>query len=270
MDSEMNSSARPGLVEGARGIAGTLTAALYGTMTPHPWLAPDADTDAYSAFHTCSRMMGWLHDDQERPSLWGMNDADAPTRTSGSEPNSEPVAWFQVEAQRVARDQPLPAQPVLQCATAAMTRLGALELDAVQMLLPVQVLDTADAPGPLLSPSLRTAHWFADSDPTLRTPVQVTLDSGQSPAIPAVSDVLASIEQPAFAVSSYENGHTPITPWFDDSFWNGPPQHAVVFTGTLAEWSPSAIGWLAGLTADLYARHRLTTPLLMTVQRGQA
>ncbi|WIX80373.1 hypothetical protein QRX50_06225 [Amycolatopsis carbonis] len=47
----------------------------------------------------------------------------------------------------------------------------------------------------------------------------------------------------------------------------GPSRHAVTVHGTLAEWSLDAIGWLAGLAADLGARAGLATPLLVTAQR---
>ncbi|RSN54358.1 hypothetical protein DMH01_36030 [Amycolatopsis sp. WAC 04182] len=61
----------PGLEQGGRGFAGTLFAAFYGGLTPHPWRAPDTDRDAYLVFYERSVAMGWLRD----TGLWGMNDA---------------------------------------------------------------------------------------------------------------------------------------------------------------------------------------------------
>ncbi|MFD6069094.1 MULTISPECIES: hypothetical protein [Amycolatopsis] len=255
--------ALPGLAPGARGFAGTLFAALHGEFTPHPWRAPGTDRDAYLVFYERSVAMGWLREDGPA-GLWGMNDAGRehpPAETSL-------VAWFQVEAEPVPGDRPLPVQPFLRCASDAVARMGDLRLDAVQVLLPVQCLDTAPRPELARSPSLLTKAWFDDSAPTSRTPVRVTLDGGRSPTVLAVADRLATIDQDVFACESYADGQSGLRPPFDDDFWNGPPQHAVTFHGTLAEWTPDAVGWLAGLLADLSARHDVDGPLLFTASRA--
>lgn len=232
-------------------------AAFHGELTPHPWRAPDSDRDAYLVFHERSVAMGWL------PGLWEMNDAGL----EHSLASSSLAAWFQVDAEPVPGDRPLPVQPFLRCAGDAVVRIGTLTLDAVQVLLPVQLLDTASRPEAARSPSLLTSAWFDDSDPASRTSVRVTLDGGQSPAVLSIADRLISLDQVVFAYESHATGQTAIGPLFDDSFWNGPPQHAVTFQGTLAEWSLDAVGWLAGLLADLSARHGVAAPLLLTVSR---
>lgn len=253
----------PGLVEGARGFAGTLFAALYGELVPHAWLAPDSDRDLYRVFYERSAAMGWLHDTGPG-GLWQMNDAGR------QHPLAEAslAAWLQVEAAPVPGDRPLPLQPFLSCAGDALARVGDVALDAVQVLLPVQCLDTTSRPEASRSPSLLTAAWFDDVDPVLRTRVRVTLDGGQSPAVLAIADRLAVIDQAVFAYEAHTTDHTGIVPPFDDSFWNGPPEHAITFHGTLAEWSLDAIGWFAGLLADLSARHGVATPLLFTASRA--
>jgi hypothetical protein len=123
-------------------------------------------------------------------------------------------------------------------------------------------------------PSLLTAGWFGDCDPRARTPVRVTLDSGQATSIPSAAphmrERMSRLDQDVFVCDSYSLAdHDPLTmpPPFDDSFWNGPPLHRATFHGTLAEWSPDALGWLGGLLADLSARHGVTTPLLLTAVR---
>ncbi|MGI8307420.1 hypothetical protein [Saccharopolyspora hattusasensis] len=252
----------PGLAHGAREFAGTMFTAFYGEFTPHPWRAPDTDRDAYLLFYERSVAMRWLRDDGPA-GLWGMNDAGQEHPLA----DASLAAWFQVEAESVPGDRPLPVQPFLSCAGDAVARIGSLALDVVQVLLPVQCLDTASRPETLRSPSLLTAAWFDDSDPALRTPVRVTLDGGQSPAVLSIADRLAALNQVVFACESHTADQAGIQPPFDDSFWNGPSQHAVTFHGTLAEWSLDAVGWLAGLLADLSARHDVATPLLFTASR---
>ncbi|TDC37558.1 hypothetical protein E1211_10130 [Micromonospora sp. 15K316] len=274
--------AEPGLAPGTRRPAGTLFAALYGELTPHPWR--HTDRDAYSFFSDRSLAMGWLDDvggvvrqtaggvEETRtgaPGLWGMNDAGQ--RHPLADAGSSLVAWFQVGVEPVAADRPLPVQPFLRCAGDAAARLGALRLDAVQVLLPVQGLDVAAHPQRAPVPSLRAVGWFADADPRSRTRVRVTLDSGQEPSAPAVarrmSESLRRLEQDVFVCESHSlTDHDPLAtrPPFDDRFWPGPPRYRVTFHGTLAEWSLDALGWLGGFLADLAASHGVTTPLLLT------
>lgn len=275
--------ARPGLAPGVRRPAGTLFAALYGELVPHPWRDPDSDQDAYLLFYERSLAMGWL-DDAGAAGLWGMNDAgqDHPLAA----PEASLVAWFQVGVEPVPGDRPLPVQPFLRCAGDAAARIGALRLRAVQVLLPVQGLDVTSRPEHARVPSLLTAGWFRAGDPRSRTPVRVTLDGGQAPSIqsaaPRMREWLNRLDQDVFACEAYSRTdsytgearprteHDPSTmrPPFDDAFWNGPPRHRATFHGTLAEWSLDALGWLGGLLADLSAREGVTTPLLLTASRA--
>ncbi|TYC20405.1 hypothetical protein FXF52_31595 [Micromonospora sp. MP36] len=300
--------ARPGLAPGARRPVGTMFAALYGELAPHPWRDPDADPDAYILFHDRSLAMGWLqlgsggmlesagvqvpglrdlliyHDSatgrtgdvEEREvgaaGLWGMNDAGQDHPRAAPDPSL--VAWFQVGVEPVPGDRPLPVQPFLRCAGDVAARIGTLSLQAVQVLLPVQGLDPGSRPDYAPIPSVRTARWFGGGDPRSRTPVRVTLDSGQAVSVPEAAprmrEQMRRLEQDVFGCESYSLAdHEPPTmrPPFDDSFWNGPSLHRATFHGTLAEWSLDALGWLGGFLADLSAWHGVTTPLLFTVSR---
>lgn len=257
--SETDEEARPGLAPGSRSPAGTMFAALYGEPAP----VPEDGPDAYSLFHDRSVAMGWL-DDPGAPGLWGMNDAGQEHPIAGG----PLVAWFQVGVEPVPADRPLPVQPFLHCTGDVVARLGGGELTAVQVLLPVEALDVAPRPHPALVPSLLTAHWFTGPG----IPVRVTLDSGQVPSVPAAAaamrDQLGRLEQDVFTCASHSlTEPAPLPAPVDDSFWPGPPHHRVTFHGTLAEWSPDAIGWLAGFLADLGARLGVHTPVLLTVLR---
>lgn len=256
-------------------------AALYGELVPHAWRGPEPEHDAYSLFYHRSLAMGWLDDRsagggfEDRvlrvPGLWGMNDAGWTHPRAA--PGANLISWFQVEASAVADDRPLPVQPFLRCAEDATARAGTLSLSAVQVLLPVQVLDPSLRPPNAPVPAMRTVPWFVESDPRSRTPVKLSINSGRDPSIPAVArqltEQLGQLAQDAFVCTSHDiadqNGVLP--PPFEDSFWNGPPLHGAVLNGELAEWSCDAVGWLAEVVADSGARLGVRSPLLLSVTR---
>ncbi|MGH3786469.1 MAG: hypothetical protein ACRDRG_07925 [Pseudonocardiaceae bacterium] len=279
---ERSVTAQPGMVPASRRTAGTMFAALYGELVPHPWRGPESKQDAYSLFYQRSLAMGWLDDrgagdgSEDRmlraPGLWGMNDAgwDHPLAA----PGAELISWFQVEASAVAGDRPLPVQPFLRCAENATARAGTPYLSAVQVLLPVQGLDPSSRPSYAPVPSMQTIHWFAERDPRSRTPVAASINSGRDPSIPAVAqqltDHLVHLDQDVFVCRSHDvaGRDAVLPPPFDDSFWNGPPLHGVVLRGELAEWSCDAVGWLAEVVADSAAQLGVRSPLLLTVTRA--
>jgi hypothetical protein len=260
-------------------------AALYGELVSHPWRDPESEHDAYSLFHQRSLAMGWLDDRATvvrgggsedhtlgAPGLWAMNDAGWNHPLAA--PGAELISWFQVEASAVAGDRPLPVQPFLRCAENTTARVGTLYLSAVQVLMPVQGLDAASRPPYATVPSMRTIHWFAERDPRSRTPVEVSINSGRAPSIPAVAkqltDHLGHLDQDVFVCRAHDvtSRDDVLPPPFDDSFWNGPPLHGVVLRGELAEWSCDAVGWLAEVVADSVAQLGVRSPLLLTVTRA--
>ncbi|MEO3927239.1 hypothetical protein ABGB07_25720 [Micromonosporaceae bacterium B7E4] len=280
-----STEARPGLAPGTRSPVGTMFAALYGELTPHPWRDPDSAPDAYALFHERSLAMGWLDDvggvvrvtdrgvEERRtgaPGLWGMNDAGQHHPLAA--PDASLVTWFQVGVEPLPADRPLPVQPFLRCAGDVTARIGALDLRAVQVLLPVQGLDPASSPPEYAGmPSLRTAGWFGAGAPGSRTPVRVTLDSGQAPTIasaaPLIRERMGRLDQDVFECRSYSLADQEPPP-FDDGFWNGPARHRATLHGTLAGCSLDALGWLGGFLADLAAGQGIGTPLLFTAIRA--
>lgn len=253
--------ARPGLAPGSRGTAGTLFAALHGELTPRPDRTPGTDRDPYIQFHDRARAMGWLD------SLWGMNDAGREHPLAA--PGSSLVTWFQAGVDQVPGDRPLPVQPFLRCAGDVTARLGALELRTAQVLVPAQSLDVSARPQHARMPSLSTAAWFDDVEAA--TPVHVTVDSGQDPAIPAAAQRihhwLGELPQNVFRCGAPAE-RAPLPPPLPDALWAGPPRHRMTLEGTLSEWSLDAIGWLGGFLADLAAREGAGVPLLLTVSRS--
>jgi hypothetical protein len=268
-----NCITQPGVVPEVDQTAGTMFVALYGNLVRHPWRKSEQDADAL--FYHRSLAMGWLDDRStgqadSAPGLWAMNDAGW-GHPRGVE--TELVAWFQVEASAVAHDRPLPVQPFLRCAHDAIARAGTLHLSAIQILLPVQGINTDARPPYAPVPATREAPWFAGGDPNARRPVQVSINSGLDPIVPAVAqqltDQLAGLHQGMLANLSLAvaaRQAVPVPP-FDDSFWNGPPVHGVVLHGDLVEWSCDVVGWLGALVADSAARLGVRSPLLFTVKR---
>ncbi|GAB2944990.1 hypothetical protein GCM10027280_37250 [Micromonospora polyrhachis] len=271
--------ARPGVAPGSVPSAGTMFAALYGELVPHAWRDPKLGHDAYSLFYHRSIAMGWLDDRgaggdfKDRmlraPGLWGMNDAgwDHPLAVPGL------VSWFQVGVSAVPGDRPLPVQPFLRCALDATARAGALDLSAVQVLLPVQGLDPASRPPYAPVPAIGTVGWFGERDPGSRTTVEVDISSGRDSSIlgatQQLSEHLADLGRDVFMCRSREVVGRDVIPDppLADSFWNGPPLHGVVLRGELVEWSHDVIGWLAEVVADSAALLGVRTPLLLTLTR---
>ncbi len=273
---ERSSPAQPGVVPAARRAAGTMFAALYGDLVPHPWRGADPEHDAYSLFLQRSLAMGWLDDAEPGDGLavgnglWSMNDAgwEHPLAGPGL------VAWFQVQAEAVAADRPLPVQAFLRGAGDATQRAGALHLNAVQVLLPVQGLDADARPAYAAVPAMATRHWFGAGDPQARTPVTVAVNGGQDVSVRVVTgrlvEHLERLDQAVFNAASHEvrdPGTAPPAP-FDDTFWNGPPGPDLLLDGTLSEWTCEAVGWLAEVLADSLSRLGVRSPVLLTVSRA--
>jgi hypothetical protein len=256
---------------------GTMFAGLHGELTLHSWRAIAAESDAYSLFHSRSVAMGWITRAVEGATggLWGMNDAGQ----RGPDPEAQhPYAvWFQVVLPRlISPTQPLPVQPFLSCVGDVVARMGSLQLDAIQVLLPLQSFDgLADASSRndgLFAP-ISSAGWFFDCNPHASTRVQVVLDGGQSPVIRSVAaelfQRLQRIKQTVFVCDSFSliDDTDVVKPIYIDNLWIGPPQHPVTFYGTLVEWSLDALGWLASLLAGASFKFGVTTPMLLTVSR---
>lgn len=254
---------------------GTMFAGLRGELTPHSWRDPAAaESDAYSLFHSRSVAMGWITREVESATggLWGMNDAGQ----QGPDPEVQhPYAvWFQVVLPRlISPAQPLPLQPFLSCVGDVVARMGSLQLDAIQVLLPLQsfarLADVSSRYDGLFAP-ISSAGWFFDCNPHASTRVQVILDGGQNSAIHSVADDLFQwlqrIKQTVFVCDSFSltDATTALKPNFlDDAF--RPSRHPVTFYGTLVEWSLDAIGWLATLLAGACFKFGVTTPLLLSV-----
>ncbi|WP_426564182.1 hypothetical protein ACPPVT_22210 [Angustibacter sp. McL0619] len=258
-------------------------AALYGRFIEHGG-APDWDADPYALFYRRSLAMGWLDDLEFHPrvgvaaevrpggaGLWSMNDAGF--GEGGPSSDTWPALWFQIGVDPLPTERPLPTQPFLRCAGDAASQLGVLDLQAVQVLLPLQVL--GDASDDLrLSTSLVTADWFSPrTDSHSLTSVRLTLEGGAAADLGTISvdDIVADVngcDQRILTLTIGTDKLGPlIPPPFPDYFWGGPVSARVGLEGDLYDWSLDAIGWLAGFLGDICARRAIHSPLLLTVAR---
>ncbi|WP_051006698.1 hypothetical protein, partial [Nitrolancea hollandica] len=247
----------PAAVPGVR-PSSTMSATLYGTLVLHPWRGPVAEADAYFLFYARSSAMGWLTEAWEGAvgGFWGMNEAEV-----SPNPELPPscAAYFQVTltnlmpGRRLAPGEMLPLQPFLACTADTVGRIGTLDLQAVQVHLPVEALHAsvgAASPRSAVGTLISDAGWFADVPPRSRAPVQVTLNGGPNPAIrsaaPEMFKWMQSFRQEVFVCDSFSVSddearvpeHDPFPAW-----WKPGPYQAT-FHGTLVEWSLNAIGWL--------------------------
>jgi hypothetical protein len=193
------------------------------------------------------------------------------------------AAYFQVTltnlmpGRRLAPGEMLPLQPFLACAADTVGRIGTLDLQAVQVHLPVEALHAsvgAASPRSAIGTLISDAGWFADVPPRSRAPVQVTLNGGPNPAIrsaaPEMFKWMQSFRQEVFVCDSFSVSddearvpeHDPFPAW-----WKPGPYQAT-FHGTLVEWSLDAVGWLSTFLADASHQSGVSTPLMLTVGRS--
>ena len=249
---------------------GYIVAALYGELVSHPWRDPLDTSHPLFLFDHRSNDMGWT-DRHESNSRWEVFEAGPEIEELEATQNPAPALWFYAGITLVPDGRSLPVWPFLRCAGDVAARVGTFDLHAVQLLLPVQKLH--QQPGwKGFIPALQNYSWFIATDPGARAQVRVTLDSGQDPSIPTVAPemltLIQSVDQPVFVCDSLTD-HDPLAPEFPfgDQFWRGRPRHQAVFSGSLAEWSVDALGWLAGFLADVAADLGVSTPLLFTATR---
>ncbi|MFL1432699.1 MULTISPECIES: hypothetical protein [unclassified Nocardiopsis] len=249
---------------------GTLFCALHGTLDLHPWYDPaTADADPYILFHARSRTLRWLappDDGRPEAGLWGMNDAGLDPLCQGSR-----RLWFQVSWQQPAVPRrAVPAQQMLDCAGAVADRVGRLDLEAAQLLVPLQDLP----PGPdegAYGDLVSALPWFAELPDRARTPAVVSLDSGTSAeaadAAPAMAERLREIRQQVFtditAAPGPDAAHG-LTPAPD--FPGVEEGHHATFEGHLAEWSYDAIGWLMAFVCEAAIEQGVRAPVIATVR----
>lgn len=252
---------------------------LHGELEPFTWSHPDvAECDAYSLFHTRSWAMTWLADatPDAYPGLWGMNDAGQDSEADIRRGMTRRL-WFQVPlVGSVEDDRALPIQPFLSCIGDVAARLGTLDLHALQLLVPVHSRIATDRPhagARAVGELIGAAGWFDDTDPQSARRVQLTMDTGQAPAIvpaaPRIPPWMLQWKQSVFLCDSTlaeDDAAEGLWPHIADHLWKGPGHHRTTLYGTLREWSLDGLGWLAAFAAEAAWQNGVRTPLRLTVR----
>ncbi len=244
----------------------TALLALHGSIRPRPWLATtDHDQDAYSLFHSRAIAMGWTPSPSGSGGggLWGMNEAD---QLWSDSPGLVRLAWFQVGV--VDGGATASLIPLLRCAVDTVSRIGEVDIGAFQMLLPVQVGESA------WRHLLSCLNWFRVCEPHSRTAVRVTVDAGPAGELETRAEgVLAAIgtrHTAGFAVSAFsaDAGDAvvlePELP-FLESVSAGSP---VTFDTVVPEWSGEAVGVITGMLIGAFHDAGLRHSLRVNVVRA--
>lgn len=254
-------------------LASTMWVGLYGTFASHPSAARD-EADAYRLFYARSSAMGWLVDAMDRGSdgLWGMNDAEIAISATTSPPLA---LWFQVVLTKmVPAGGVLPVQPFLVCAADVVARLGVLDLQAVQLLVPTHAFAEVAGDSVAARADLELAEaagWYTATPAGSRTAIELTLAGVEiANIVDVVPEALARTSSPwqdvldLRALSSPSMHELAIPVGIAAQMGSGPLSVVGPFSGTIAEWSLDAIGWAAALLAESLRRAGTRTPVLLT------
>lgn len=148
---------------------------------------------------------------------------------------------------------------------ASLARVGTIEVQTVQTMLPV-------------NPTFDFFHHlqgclnvFEVSSPDTRTPVRITIDTGDSDAAAALIDatsahMTAIPDAPVEVVDvTTDDGASvvPDPPTDDDRI--GPPHHRATVRALLVEWSLTSLGWTTELVSHALSRAGADQNVLISI-----
>jgi hypothetical protein len=277
---ESPGTAQPGLAPDTASPRVAMLAALYGSLVRDPWLDPGPPPQAHALFGQRSAAMGWLDDRSDETGetkaglrgLWTMYDAG----WGDPEGANSPISWFHVGIRPESGRHGLPVQPFLRCAGDVTIRIGKVDINAVVLLLPSQIIDVSPEIWSASLASSNPTYWFSYGNAQSRAAVKIDLRAGIGSAIADIGDSLKNdmreLDHHVFTWVSHAVERPPPDQSlpFDDSLWNGPAQSGITVQGMLAEWSLEAIGWLGETLTEAIARLGMHAPVVLTVHRSGA
>lgn len=271
--SPAESTPAPAAYPGAGSGDDYMFASLHGNLVAHADSHRDPEADLYSLFHARSQAMNWLSGSSpDRDGEWGMNDASSEKGTE------DRVAWVQVVTTRPRSEhRPAPVQPFLSCFSDAVERIGVLELNAAQVLIPAHPRaagTSGRARLAVVGELLPATAWFCSNYPSRTISVQLTLDSGQHIGMHDVSSKLIAwcneIKQDVVTlhdVSLSASDAVVLQPEVDSHLWAGSDHHQATYNGELCEWTLDAIGWLSAFLVDGAVQNGLSSPVVLSIRR---
>lgn len=253
-------------------VDSTAMVGLYGTMRRHQWIDEDSMThDAYSLFVARSSAMGWSSAGPGGliADLWGMNDAGQEWHKDHNR-----LCWFQVglNLREVSPLPPIPVVPMVAGAWDSVSRVGAVDVTAVQMLVPLQLA------GPAAGYLVSSSSWFSAANPADTITATVDIDTGSdASATDMIAEILAgmrSFRTQPFAVTALDQNDSmsivAIEPPLVGDLWMGDSRNKVSFAAELPEWTAESIGWLIMLAVEGARRAGVATTALISVAQKEA
>lgn len=253
-------------------MALTMSAAVDGRLTVHPWLLADLgesdtgssilDQDVFSLIVARSKARGLASfSGAEPPSVrWGHNDAGGDWIQDGT---VRRLAWFQCAVpEQPTPGRRLPIQPVLSVLDEVLALVGVVEPTALHLIVPL-------AGAPDGRPDLAAlARWFDLADP--ETACQLTLILAApvigSTSLRSVPELIRTRSMDRISIEQTE----PLvvepygTPWLLD-----PVEHRqLAWRATLPTWSIEAAGWLIELLLEALRELAVTAPVAISVVAG--
>jgi len=154
--------------------------AIHGTLRPHAWITlKTLKVDAYGLFHTYSEALGWIRqptDPAFDSALWNLHEAGGDWSTPPS-PAIRNIFWAQVGLTAASKSRNLPVNALLICAEKSMSRIGAITVTGVQMLIPIR-------DGVTINPKSLSNLFFASPPETC--PLVIEIDGGENGDIEAI------------------------------------------------------------------------------------
>lgn len=242
------------------------TISLFGSLSLRPPFSDGSSAeDPYSLFVSYAASLGWdaVHTRRSQAAYWGMHDAAPEFAHTGR------VTWFQVGLHKPRfPHSPSPILPLLHTAVTTTQRAGELDLDGVQLLLPLSYISD------LTSRLSNSSNWFSDIRSSTRVRAMLTIDSGSSPDIferrAAISSVFNLFVQDTVAavmhlasqdkwVAHESSAAAPL--------WSGEEHSRVTFELSLIEWSIESLGYVVSAAAEACREARVTCPVLFDIAR---
>jgi hypothetical protein len=243
----------------------TIFLGVYGSIKPHPWLSVDpSEETAAGLLVSRSIAMGWASYGGDARALdsWQVSEAEL------EQPHglSTRIAWYQVTLG--SRNEPLPVQQLFAGVDHSLQRIGEVELDAVQIMLPLR------RAGDAMSRLSGSLEWFSVCDPGSPVAVRLTVDTSRNDGSRDFpSKILAFMTDRdilPFSVASVTLDETAIVnpqPPAPDDRWTGPNWYRPTYSLVMPEWSFDAVAWILSMVAEVSRRQGLGAVLLSLEKR---
>lgn len=241
-----------------------MVASAFGAYRDRAWRDRLGDEVLHDHLSDLSETHGWSASRHpqapggSRQPLWEIFDA-GPLHPAPEGDESALVAWCHVGLLTPPEER-LPAEELLACLDQAITRLGALDLRAVQVLLPLDSLSVQDS-------RRRHRERGASASGATGDVVAVSMDAGQRHDTRKALAALADAEASTGRAPSRRGGVAARLPPYvvGDAFWGGPPADPATFMTRVSSWDLTGVGRAVAELADAAVVAGAQSPVMLTV-----